>query len=431
MTTIKTAIFIFTRDLRLEDNTTLNEARTNNDLVIPIFVFTQEQIENNKYFSEHCFNFMIDCLESLNKKLKTLNSKLYFFYGKHKDVIEKLIKKMNITGVYINQDITPYAHKRSKQIKKICDNYKVNFIERSDLFLLNEPLEKRYAMFTSYYTKVMKNKIRKCKLVKKNNFYNKHIDGEKKILKKTKNTVLIGGRKEAIKKLNKIDTKYNSNERNKTSLLSAYLKFGCLSCREVFWFIKKKFYNKLNTTFLRQLIWRDFYYQLYLNNDQLFETNNPKIKWNNNNDLFTKWCNGKTGYPIVDAAMKELKQTGCMHNRLRLVVSCFLVKTLYMDWRKGEKWFAQYLIDYDPILNNANWQWIAGTLPGSKQPWFRIINPWIQSKKFDKECVYIKTWINELKNVSSKNIHNWNDKYSEKIYYKPIVDFQKQKKKYL
>jgi deoxyribodipyrimidine photo-lyase len=422
-------IFIFTRDLRIEDNTTLNKARLLCDVVMPIFVFTPEQTEHNSYFSGHCFSFMIDCLENLNKKLQKHNSRLFYFHGTHKNIVEKLINKLKINYVFINEDITPYSKQRSKQIHKVCTNHDVKFIECSDLFLLETQFDKKYAMFTPYYDKVMSNNIKKCKLVKKNNFYNKknNIVGETKIMKKQIENVHTGGRTEAIKKLNKINTNYDSNTKDKTSLLSPYLKFGCLSSREVYWFIRKKFGKKLNETFLRQLIWRDFYYQLYLNNNELFYTKNPNYKWNNNSDWFNKWCNGKTGFPIVDSAMRELNKTGCMHNRLRLVVSCFLVKTLYIDWRKGEK----YLLDYDPILNNANWQWITGTLPGSKQPWFRIISPWIQSKKFDHDAEYIKEWIKELSNVQVKEIHKWYDYFNEKIYYKPIVDFEKQKKKYL
>lgn len=423
-------LFIFTRDLRLEDNSALNLAKSNCDYVIPCFIFNPKQIEHNKYFSLRCFSFMIDCLHDLNQKLEEHKSRLYCFHGDHKDVVNMLLQKLDIDSVYMNSDITDYAKHRSEQLAKVCHDNKCKFVETSDLFLLETPLEKTYAMFTPYYDKVMKHKIRTCKTVKKGSFYTKHIQHTVHIrdfdtIKNVKE--YIGGRVEAIKKLKKIQTNYNNNEQFRTSLLSPYLKFGCLSSREVYWFIKKKFGKKLNTTFIRQLVWRDFYYQLFLNNRSLFTTTLPKIRWKDSPELFKKWCDGKTGYPLIDSAMIELKTTGVMHNRLRLVVSCFLVKILYIDWRKGELWFAKTLLDYDPILNNANWQWISATLPGSKQPWFRVISPWIQSKKFDPQCTYIKHWLPQLAKVDPKIIHKWYEKYDEKIYLKPIIDFNKRK----
>jgi deoxyribodipyrimidine photo-lyase len=156
---------------------------------------------------------------------------------------------------------------------------------------------------------------------------------------------------------------------------------------------------------------------MYAGDNTIFNTTLPNWKWDTAH--FKNWCDGTTGVPLVDAAMRELKMTGCMHNRLRLVVSCYLVKILYIDWRRGEKWFAQHLLDYDPILNNANWQWITATLKGSKQPWFRTISPFIQSKKFDRECVYIKKWVPELADVSAKVIH--------KGEMTQVVDYEKSK----
>lgn len=434
----KLGLFIFTRDLRLEDNTTLNLAKKECDTVIPIFILNPEQIDKkkNKYYSEHSVQFMRESLNELDMRLRKLESQLYYFHGHYKDVINKLIKTLNIDCVYINLDVTIYSKKRHSSIKKICDAYKVKFTSCSDLFLLSTPLKKVYSMFTPYYNSVINNDdVRKCKLISKNNYYKKKIIHSVKVDDildfKDNSITLQGGRSAAIKRLSKINPSYDSNGQGTTSMLSSYLKFGCISSRECYWYIKKKYGKKLDTTFLRQIIWRDFYYQLFDNKPELFTTDLPKWTWRNNTVEFNVWCYGQTGVPIIDSAMRELKETGNMPNRLRLVVSCYLVKILNIDWRWGEQWFARYLTDYDPILNNANWQWISGTLPGSKQPWFRILHPTIQSKKFDKDCVYIKKWIPELRNIEPKIIHDWMTNHNNDIYLVPIVDFEKRRKQYV
>ena len=154
------------------------------------------------------------------------------------------------------------------------------------------------------------------------------------------------------------------------------------------------------------------------------------LKWDNNANYFNKWKKGKTGYPIVDAGMREMNETGYMHNRARLITSNFLIKLLLIDWRKGEQYYATQLVDYDPSVNNGNWQWGAGSGADS-QPYFRIFNPWLQSKKFDKDCEYIKKWLPELKDVNDKDIHNWEIKHKDYSinYPKPIIDYKIQKEK--
>ena len=210
--------------------------------------------------------------------------------------------------------------------------------------------------------------------------------------------------------------------------LSAYIKFGCISIREVY----KKF--KSNVKIIRQLIWRDFYANILFEYPnvlhQAMKEKYRKIKWNHNVQYLNAWKEGKTGFPIVDAAMRELNETGFMHNRGRLIVSSFLIKTLLINWQEGEKYFATRLIDYDPASNNGNWQWGASTGVDS-QPYFRIFNPWLQSKTHDPDCAYIKKWIPELKDIPNKEIHKWYNycnNYTKLKYLFPIVDFDKQKK---
>jgi len=418
---MKLSIFIFTRDFRLEDNTGLIKAKLESDIVIPCFVFNHEQIDNaaNKYYNENCVRFMIECLIDLDKKLRKNKSKLYLFYGNIYEIMDNLIKKLNIYKIYINEDITPYAVKRSKKIKKICEDNEIDFSESRDLFLLKNSLDKKSYMFTSYYNKVLKEKIPKPNFDKTNNYYNKKLNTITfdYIIDKLDLTLNnMGGRDNALKKLFNLQT---------PSGLSPYIKFGCLSPREMFWYVKKK--HGINE-FIRQIIWRDFYYQLYHHDKNLFTFKQEK-KWGNNKYFYKKWCNGETGYPIIDAAMRDLKTTGNMPNKLRLLVSCFLIKILYIDWKLGEKWFAKYLVDYDPIVNNGNWQWIAGTHRGSRLMWVRILNPWIQSKKLDKDCTYIKKWVPELEDVKCSDIHKYNEtrKQYENNYCDEIINFDKEK----
>jgi len=208
-----------------------------------------------------------------------------------------------------------------------------------------------------------------------------------------------------------------------TSNLSAHLKFGTLSIRETYHAIKKI----LGPThlLLRQLYWRDFfthvaYYSPFVFGHAFHEKYDQLI-WEHDDKKFQRWCTGTTGFPIVDAGMRQLTTTGFMHNRVRMIAASFLTKDLHIDWRWGEKFFAQQLIDYDPAVNNGNWQWCAST-GCDAQPYFRIFNPWLQQKKFDTECIYIKRWIPELKKVAPATIHTW---YANKLpsnYPKPMVD---------
>jgi deoxyribodipyrimidine photo-lyase len=247
-----------------------------------------------------------------------------------------------------------------------------------------------------------------------------------------------GGRKEALKILKNIrEFKNYENTRNTLSLettnLSAYLKFGCLSIREVYYKLLKTF-NK-NHPLIRQLIWRDFYYHLgYGFIDRFGDSLKPqydKIKWENNRTQFNSWKEGRTGYPVIDACMTQLNETGYMHNRGRLLTSSFLIKNLGIDWRWGEKYFAQSLVDYDVLVNNGNWQWGSGSGADS-QPYFRTFNPWLQSERYDKDCEYIKYWLPNLESVDNKHLHNWekfHNNYNLKDieYVKPMIDYKKNK----
>jgi deoxyribodipyrimidine photo-lyase len=306
-----------------------------------------------------------------------------------------------------------------------------------------------YLKFTPYFNQANKKKIDSPKIVRikidKINKKLKHTinlnDAMKKFTKINNNLIVRGGRIEAIKvlKLALKNQKHYSKTRDNisynTSLLSAYIKFGCLSIREIY----KSFHS--NRDFIRQLHWRDFYSQIIYFYPRVIgnslKENYDKIKWHNSARLFKAWCDGKTGFPIVDAAMRQLNEIGWMHNRGRMIVSSFLTKILLIDWRLGERYFATKLVDYDPANNNGGWQWSAGTGADS-QPYFRIFNPFLQSQTHDPDCEYIKRWIPELREVDNDLIHNWDKEWNKEdqhnttgIYIKPIVNYAEQKEKAL
>ena len=236
-----------------------------------------------------------------------------------------------------------------------------------------------------------------------------------------------------LEKFKDYDTSRNDMSKI-TTHLSAYIKFGCLSIREVFLKLKKLF--GLNDPLIRQLIWREFYYHLGFGfPDRFGKALKPKydnIKWKKNTKHLNAWKKGETGFPIVDACMKQINETGYMHNRGRLIVASFLVKNLGIDWREGEKYFAQSLVDYDELINNGNWQWVSGSGADSQQ-YIRVFNPSLQAEKFDKEAKYIKKWLPNLSQIPNKELFYWQDYYNNyKLkdinYVKPIIDYKESKK---
>src|SRR5581483_2326939 len=250
------------------------------------------------------------------------------------------------------------------------------------------------------------------------------------LLQCNKNTFLQGGREEAQQLLKNVrDLKSYGRTHDypayDTSHLSAHLKFGTLSVREVYYAIMQSL--DVPHFLIRQLYWRDFFIYIAFNHPTVFghpfKKRYEHIPWKTDKTLFNAWCTGTTGFPIVDAGMRELNTTGFMHNRIRMIVASFLVKDLHINWLWGERYFAQKLIDYDPAVNNGNWQWIAST-GCDAQPYFRIFNPWLQQKTYDPQCEYIKKWIPELADETPKTIHNWfNIDHSRiKNYRRPIVN---------
>lgn len=466
-------IHIFRRDLRLQDNTALLEAYRQNDIVIPIFIFSPKQVTNNPYKSDKSVQFMIESLEDLERNLQKNNNSdqqpILFFYGDEIEILSYLFKEIGFKNLYVNADYTPFSKTRDQKIERMCERLQIGFHSYHDVCLFQPGSiltgsGSPYQKFSPFFENCIENreKIQKVQTFKFNNktfVSNIEMQHKSLYLKNKINLMeayvkftnpnpynqMFGGTTEGYKKLASVKHQGRYNiERNdltkETTQLSPYLKFGCLSIREVY----EKFLKELGlqNDLIKQLIWRDFYIHLMDAFPQVMQGKSlkakyDKIKWGNNREWFKKWCNGETGFPIVDACMMQLNNTGYMHNRGRLIVSSFLIKVLQIDWRWGEKYFAQKLVDYDPAANNGNWQWASGSGADS-QPYFRIFNPWLQSFKHDKDALYIKKWLPQLENanIPARHLHEWNvyfDEYNLKEigYFKPIVDYYKMKEKTL
>ncbi len=441
------SLFIFRRDLRLDDNTGLIKALKFSEQVIPCFIFDPAQVDKkNSYRSLNCIQFMFESLEDLNKQLITYGSKLYGFYGKPEVIVKNLINKYSIEAVFVNKDYTPFSIKRDKVIENICLKNSVNFNSFSGILLV-EPgkiLNKNgepYSIFSYFFKIASKNQINLPVENSYNNYFKKTLHNSisleevyKKILPKPNTYIWVkGGRGQSLKILKSISNFKNYDKTKdypdlSTTNLAAYLKFGTSSIREVYHAI----YTNLGPyhTLIRQLFWRDFFTHIAYGSPfvfgHAFKFKYDSLKWSYNKEHFKAWQEGKTGFPIIDAGMRQLNQTGFIHNRVRMLVASFLVKDLHIDWRKGEKYFAQKLVDYDPSVNNGNWQWCASTGTDS-QPYFRIFNPWLQQKKFDPKCEYIKKYVPELKSLEPRQIHNLY-KINTQNYPRPLVDHLKEAK---
>lgn len=444
MTKYTNGLFIFRRDLRIADNTSLNILSECCDNIYALFIFTPEQITKNQYKSNHSIAFMLDSLHDLSIEIFTRGGYLYTTYGDYNRVISECIDIFDIDVVAFNIDITPYAKERDNNIKILCKQKKVDVISEEDYYLhkMNTIMTAKgeaFQKYTPFYNIANKIKVREPYTTKKIVFHRKkiickHITTLRHMASLLPKMTIIqsGGRKACLSHLKSILSKkiIRDSVISPSTMLSAYIKFGCMSIREIWYsFIRNK-------DIRRQLIWRDFYanivwYYPYVLKYSMKEQYNH-LKWNNNETWFMKWCTGTTGYPIVDAAMRELNITGYMHNRTRLIAATFLVKVLLINWKKGEHYFATHLTDYDITLNNLNWQWCASTAVDS-QPYFRIFNPWLQAARYDPHCEYIKKWVPELRHVPVDAILNWDEDYTKynNIYVHPICKYEIQKEKCL
>ena len=396
---MKISIFWFRRDLRLEDNTALNQALSKKLQVLPVFIFDEEilhELPNN----DPRVNFIYNSLNKIDQTLKKHNSSLLCLRGKPIKIWKNLLENFQIESVFVNKDYEPYARHRDQKIKQILEKHGISFISLKDQVIHeeNEILKNDnnpYTVFTPYKRKWLELYEAKpyTNKVDFNNFYSK--------IRVFPSMEELGIKKSDISvkdfDLSKVDDYEQIRDYphiDQTSYLSPHLRFGTVSIREILSKLKPN-----NSVFQSELIWREFFMQILYHFPHVVTKNfKPKynaIKWLNNSTDFEKWCTGKTGYPIVDAGMRQLNKTGYMHNRVRMITAGFLCKHLLIDWRLGEAYFAKKLLDYELSSNNGNWQWAAGT-GCDAAPYFRIFNPYEQQKKFDKNQDYIKKWVSEI-----------------------------------
>ncbi len=405
----KIAVFWFRRDLRLEDNCGLSFALNSDKKLLPVFIFDTDILRQFEDKKDRRVDYIHQVLEQMNEELRQHNSGILTFFGKPKNVFEQLSDDYEIETVYCNRDYEPQAIKRDKEVAELLEKKNIQFLDFKDqvIFEKSEIVKDDGLPYTVYtpYSKKWKANLKRENYtsysLNQNNFFqlsNHKIHSLESIgFEKTDMIFTRPVLEEKI--ISDYDKFRDYPSLNHTTHLGISLRFGTISVRKCVDFALQH-----NEVWLNELIWREFFMQVLYHFPKVvnhcFKEKYENIKWRNNEEEFQKWYNGKTGYPIVDAGMNELNQTGFMHNRVRMIVASFLTKHLLIDWRWGEAYFAQKLLDYDLSANNGNWQWAAGC-GCDAAPYFRIFNPAEQTKKFDKDLKYIKKWNPEFEDILS------------------------------
>jgi deoxyribodipyrimidine photo-lyase len=403
MTKQKVTLFWFRRDLRLEDNIGLFHALHSDFPVIPLFIF-DEDILDNLPKEDPRVSFIYDSLQKINKQLAEIDSSILIKKGKTSKIWELLLTEFDIQNVFFNKDYEPYAIKRDQEISALLkqNNIEVSFFKDHVIFEEKE-ITKADGLPYTVYTPYKNKWLEKYHLLGKAPEY----DTKPLLVNFNKNLFQfpelseIGFERSAVKVLNHNLTQIENYKETRdfpaldsTSYLSPHLRFGTVSIRKLV-----NWANRKNQTFLSELIWREFFIQILFSFPKVvhhnFKSNYDGIQWRNNEEDFKRWCSGTTGYPMVDAGMRQLNETGYMHNRVRMVVASFLCKHLLINWQWGEAYFAEKLLDFELASNVGNWQWAAGT-GCDAAPYFRVFNPEIQQKKFDEKGIYIRKWIPEF-----------------------------------
>ncbi|MDX6747702.1 deoxyribodipyrimidine photo-lyase [Polaribacter sp. PL03] len=400
----KVNIFWFRRDLRLDDNVGFYNALKSEIPVLPIFIFDEEILK--KLPKEDArLSFIHEKLQEIRTTLINKHkSSIALYHGNPIEIYEKLIKEYSINTVFTNRDYEPYAKERDDKIQELLEKNNIEFKTFKDqvIFEENEVVKKDglpYVVYTPFM-KVWKEKFKTINL----GFYYtssflKNLVKNKELPNLSLSDIGFTKSNQKIEDYTVTPTLIQTYEETRnfpaldsTSKLGPHLRFGTVSVRKMV----EKAISEENEIFWQELIWREFFTQILWHfphtSKTSFKAKYERIEWRNNEDEFNKWCAGETGYPLVDAGMRQLNQTGFMHNRIRMLVGSFLCKHLLIDWRWGEAYFAEKLHDYEMASNVGNWQWIAGSGVDAA-PYFRIFNPTTQIKKFDKDLEYIKKWV--------------------------------------
>jgi deoxyribodipyrimidine photo-lyase len=403
------SVFWFRRDLRLEDNCALFHALNSEYRVLPVFIFDENML-NELPKNDARVTFIYETLKNINSELANFNSSLYIKKGNPSDIWDTIFEEFKVKNVFFNKDYEPYAKERDGKVKLLCKQKNINVFTFKDQVIFEESEIMKadglpYRVYTPYKNKWLEtyrlNTLNEYKSENfKDNFFNSSFAFP------SLNTI---GFEESEMKVLPFNFKCANKYQDirdfpsfETSNASVYLRFGTISVRKLV-----NDASKTNEIYLSELIWREFFMQILFHYPKVvnenFKSKYNFIPWRNNEAEFKKWCEGKTGYAIVDAGMRQLNKTGYMHNRVRMISASFLCKHLLIDWRWGEAYFAEKLFDFELSSNNGNWQWVAGTGCDSA-PYFRVFNPLTQQQKFDPELKYIKRWIPDFNNTAIEEI---------------------------
>ena len=413
----KITLFWFRRDLRLHDNTGINKALMEKENILPLFIFDRHILDELNNRRDARIHFIYQTINHIKKELEAKGSSLLIRYGFPVEIFKDLINEYPVEAVYTNHDYEPYARERDKQVETILKQQHIEFKTYKDqvIFEKEDVLKKDgkpYTVYSPFGRRWMEH-FSEDMLAEQ--------PSEKQLNKFHKSDPFPGislkdmGFKESEVEIpsshfpKEIIENYHSTRnqpaKNGTSRLGIHLRFGTISIRRL---VEQAL--ALNKTYLNELIWREFFMMILWHFpkvvDHSFKPAYDFIEWRNDENDFEAWCSGQTGYPIVDAGMRELNKTGYMHNRVRMITAGFLTKHLLIDWRWGERYFAEKLLDYELSSNNGGWQWAAGS-GCDAAPYFRVFNPELQTKKFDPDLKYIRKWVPEFEGFN---------------YPKPIVD---------
>ncbi len=422
-------IFWFRRDLRLNDNAALYHALKSNNPVIPIFIFDRNILDQLEDKTDKRVQFIHAAITEIQQQLTSMGSSLQVYYGYPLQIFKQLSTQYTIENVYTNHDYELYAINRDEEVKNLLNTNGAALHTFKDqvIFEKNEVTKddgKPYTVFTPYSRKwkAALQPFHVKAYPTQNYFSNLYKQAPQAIpslesmgFSPTNERMLFPTKElnEAI--ISKYTTQRNFPAIRGTTQLGIHFRFGTISIREA---ARKAL--QLNETYLNELIWRDFYHTIihhfpHVQKGLAFKKEYDFIQWRNNEEEFEHWCNGQTGYPIVDAGMRELNATGFMHNRVRMITASFLIKHLLIDWRWGEAYFAKKLLDFDFAANNGGWQWAASS-GCDAAPYFRVFNPTLQTEKFDKDLRYIRKWVPEFEDFN---------------YVKPIVKHEDARKRVL
>jgi deoxyribodipyrimidine photo-lyase len=454
---MKRVLHWFRRDLRVRDNTALYHACSEADETIPVYILSTWN-RNHTWTGPNRQEFLCGCLRSLSKNLETLGGRLILRAGHPVQELEKLVQETHAEAIFLNRGTDPYSLEIQQQLEAVCKKLRTRICSYKDVTIF-EPHEvlakdgRPFRIFTPY-AKAWHQLEKPAPLPKIRKLYTRPniptlpvptldywgLTSEAKIIEP--------GEKAARKRLTDFFNGPVSAYRNKrnfpgecaTSRLSQDLRFGTLSPREVFFRCVEASGEASATvrqsiaSYVNELIWREFYMQILAHFPRVLNSDLsdafPGLAWDDNESAFRCWCEGSTGFPIVDAGMRELNATGFMHNRVRMIAAMFLTKDLHIHWREGEQYFLQKLVDGDVAANNGGWRWSAGT-GADAAPYFRIQNPWTQAKSYDPYGRYIKAWITELRDVDPVRLMNPPNERFARDYPAPIVDHARERQETL